>query len=318
MNTRVKIRGIYGTALTKLLSDAGFEVVDPSAKMRERFGFEPADGPCDLFIQDRDNLQGVEISGAPERVSQFLTFLQERLLDATLRDLQEVETNESMVKAWVEFPGASKDLLDGLRLKVVPTLKHHHRLRIIDIKVLEQAETALGKNPGSREALEGDLYREFILIPMEKQGVVKLEHVRPAGRQMRPREGVLIETGNGRVTFRRQFFKGRYDGLDLPITSGDYGVTVVEEGSWVVKHSYYHKDGAHIGDYYNINTPVELYPYGARYLDLEVDVIRRAGEAPVMIDREKLSLLTRKGSIGYPLEEKAVAVAEGVMKTINR
>lgn len=317
MNARVKVRGIYSTALTKLLMDAGFEVVDPSAKLCERFGFQPGEGPCELLIQDRDDLQGVVISGAPERVSQFLTFLQERLLDATLRDLREVETNESMVRASVEFPGASKDILDAARLAVVPTLRHHHRLRIMDIKVLEQAETALGKNPDRRETLEGELYRESIIIPMEKHGIVRLEHIRPAGRPMRPREGVLLEAGKGKITFRRQFFKGRYDGLDLPITSGDYGLTFVEEGSWIVKHSYFHKDGSHIGDYYNINTPVELYPYGARYLDLEVDVVRRAGAPPLLIDQEKLCLLTRKGCIGMPLEEKALAVAEQVLRSIG-
>jgi predicted RNA-binding protein associated with RNAse of E/G family len=82
----------------------------------------------------------------------------------------------------------------------------------------------------------------------------------------------------------------------------------------VVRHSYFSRDGKPIGEYFNINTPVELYPYGARYVDLVVDVIRRAGEAPFMVDREKLAFLAQTGAISPDLEQKAMEVAEGLMK----
>ena len=37
MSSRIKIRGIYSTALTKFALDAGFRIVEPSEKVRERF-----------------------------------------------------------------------------------------------------------------------------------------------------------------------------------------------------------------------------------------------------------------------------------------
>jgi len=70
--------------------------------------------------------------------------------------------------------------------------------------------------------------------------------------------------------------------------------------------------------YFNINTPTELYPFGARYVDLEVDVIRRAGEKAFEIDREKLLMLARKGCIGQGLQERAVQVAEDILRSLNR
>jgi len=317
MITRVKIRGIYSTALTRLLLDWGYAVVEPSMKICERFGLENNNEPHDILIQDRDELQGVELCGESERLCQFLTFLQERLLDAVLIDLRTVDDPEGQVKATVELPGASKKVLDELRFAVTPTIQRHHRLRIIDPRLLEQVEVDLLTHPARKAGLEEKLFQETIFLPLEKNGIVRLEHMRPSGKAMRPREGVLVNADDQRVVFRRSFFKGRYDGLDLPINEGDYGLTEIREGSWTVKHSYFTKEGRLIGEYYNINTPVELYPYGARYVDLEVDVIRRAGEQPFLIDREKLSLVARQGCIGAALETKAMEVAEELMLSLQ-
>ena len=134
---------------------------------------------------------------------------------------------------------------------------------------------------------------------------------------MRPREGVLVSADARGFVFRRAFSKGRYDGLDAPIQEGDYGLTEIKEGAWHLKHSYYTKEHKLIGEYFNINTPVELYPYGARYLDLEVDVVCRSGEKPFLLDREKLALLSRNGCISSDLEKRAVAVAEDLLQTLQ-
>ena len=155
--------------------------------------------------------------------------------------------------------------------------------------------------------------------PWRKKGLVRLEHIRPVGQthasaRGRPRQPVIPKA----LLFRRSFSKGRYDGLDVPIQEGDYGLTEIQEGAWHVRHSYYTKDHKLIGHYYNINTPVELYPYGARYLDLEVDVIHRAGEKPFLIDREKLALVCRNGCISEELGTKALAVAEDLLQTLER
>jgi probable ribonuclease FAU-1 len=318
MSSTVKIRGIYATALTKLMLDAGYTVADPSVKTRKLFALEEAHSAYDILIQERSDLQGVDLTGPPERLTQCLTFLQERLLDAILLQFAPAEEETGLVRASVEFPGSSKQILDEVRQRVMPTINRHHRFRIITSQVLEEAERTLQKYPERRKPLEDELFREEILIPLKAEGLVRLEHIRPSGRPMRPREGVLLKADENGFVFRRSFSKGRYDGLDVPIQEGDYGLTEIQEGAWFVKHSYYTKEDRHIGDYFNINTPVELYPYGARYLDLEVDVVSRAGEQSILIDREKLALLCRNGCISKELEKKALAVAEDILRARQR
>lgn len=317
MSTNIKIRSIYSTALTRLVLDAGYTIVEPSTSIRERFGLEYRPEPYELLIQDREDLQGVEVFGQPEKMCQILSFFQERLFDPVLLDLEPMEDDDSLLKAKIEFPGASKARLDEIRYSVTPTLVRHHRLRIINSQALERAEITLMKHPEKKSAIEKRVFLETIFLPLEKAGLVKLEHMRPSGKPMRPREGILVEANSRQVVFRRSFSKGRYDGLDLPIQEGDYGLTEISEGEWFVRHSYYTRQDKLIGEYYNVNTPVELYPYGARYLDLEIDVIRKAGESPSIIDREKLAFLTRQGSIGSELEIKAVEVAESLAKSLN-
>ena len=317
MSTCIKIRGIYATALTKLMLDSGYHIVDPSHKIRELFGLDETPGDYEILIIDRADFQGVDLTGPPEKMTQCLTFLQERLLDATLLEFVAVEEEIGLVRASLEFPGFSKELLDEVRLTVTPTLRRHHRLRIIAGKAVEQAEHALAKHPEKRESLENDLFRDEILLPLENAGLVRVEHIRPAGRPMRPREGALVSVDVHGFVFRRTFSKGRYDGLDVPIQEGDYGLTEVREGAWHIKHSYYTKEHKLIGEYFNINTPVELYPYGARYLDLEADVVCRTGEKPFLIDREKLALLSRNGCISGDLEMQAAAVAEDLLQTLR-
>ena len=84
-----------------------------------------------------------------------------------------------------------------------------------------------------------------------------------------------------------------------------------------MKNAYFSKDGKMKGEYYNVNTPVELYPFGARYIDLEIDVVRRAGERPFIVDREKLELLVKEGKISRPLEKKAVEVADHLIAKLG-
>ena len=316
MPLRVKIRGSYSTAITRLLLDHNYPVVDPSSKICERFGLAANETPADVEIRDKSDRQGIELTGEPERVTQFLTFLQEQLADVVLLELEPLEKPENLVKALIEFPADSKHTLDQARSAVCPTLERHHRLRVIDSHKLDAFEESLVKNPEKRIVLAQQSFQEMIMLPLEKSGVFRLEHIRPAGKQIRPREGGIVSTEEHQVIFKRCFSEGRYDGLELPIEKGDYGLTEIREGAWSVRHSYFSKEKTLKGEYYNINTPVEFYPYGARYLDLEIDVVRRTGEPPVMVDREKLSILTHEGRISKTLEAKAVDVAEELMKSL--
>jgi hypothetical protein len=319
MPCRVKVRGIYSTALTKFALDFGFRVVEPSEKVRERFNVQFCeDGEYEILIHDREGLQGIELSGEADHLCELLTLMQQSLLDAVLLNLLPAGDSEPVVIANVELPGAAKEKLDRIRSEVLPTLRNHHRLKIINPNLLESAEAEFARYPEHKDELEKRLLREMILDPLIEKGLVKLEHIRPSGKPMRPREGTLHSLDENRMVFKRNFSKGRYDGLDLPIGDGDYCLTEIREGEWFVKHSYFSKDHHRIGEYFNINTPTELYPFGARYVDLEVDVIRRAGEKAFAIDREKLLMLARKGCIGKGLQERAVQVAEHILRSLNR
>jgi hypothetical protein len=193
-------------------------------------------------------------------------------------------------------------------------LANYHRLRIFQPKGVERAENECREDPGRKDRQPKDLFNEMVLVPLKKAGFVRLEHVKASGKSIRPREGILVESQGEKFIIKRSFSQGRYDGLDLPIEEGDYGLTELQEGSWWVRHAYYSRKGELKGEYFNINTPVELYPFGARYVDLEIDVIRRRGEKPVISDREGLTVLVKNGIITSRLEKKAIETAESLVK----
>jgi hypothetical protein len=320
MLPHIKIRGIYSTALTKLVLDSGFPIAEPCEKIRERFHKEfraGSVGGYEILVRDREDLQGIEISGEADHVCRLLSHMQGSLLDAIIVSFVPSDGSEPMVVANLELPGGAKEKLDLIRSSVVPTLKNHHRLKIINPDLLESAEVEFSLHPKNRMDLEKRLFREAILDPLIKGGQVRLEHIRPSGKPMRPRLGVLQSVRENRVVFKREFSKGRYDGLNLPIRKGDYCLTEIREGQWFIRHSYFSKERLPIGEYFNINTPAEIYPYGARYVDLEVDVIRRAGEDAFAIDQGKFEVLARKGCVGEDLLNKVLLVSEQLLRGLN-
>ncbi|THE65088.1 DUF402 domain-containing protein [Salinadaptatus halalkaliphilus] len=77
----VRIRGIYTTALTQLLIDDGFEVVQASDPICERFeeSFEAA--PADVTIWTTRDRQGLEVSGDPDAVETIVSLLEAVAID---------------------------------------------------------------------------------------------------------------------------------------------------------------------------------------------------------------------------------------------
>ncbi|MEM3672683.1 MAG: DUF402 domain-containing protein [Candidatus Bathyarchaeia archaeon] len=82
---KARVRGIYSTALTKLLLDNGFEIIQPSATIRKRFNLEENKSPPDLKIKDRYDLQGIRVLGSPEAVNVFQALLHDFLTDVLTR-----------------------------------------------------------------------------------------------------------------------------------------------------------------------------------------------------------------------------------------
>jgi Ribonuclease G/E len=82
---RVKVRGIYTTALTKLLLENGFQIVQPSQAIKARFGIPDDNEPPDIKIKDRYDLQGVVALGSAEAIEAFKTVLQSSFEDVLTR-----------------------------------------------------------------------------------------------------------------------------------------------------------------------------------------------------------------------------------------
>ncbi|MFQ6073758.1 MAG: ribonuclease E/G, partial [Candidatus Bathyarchaeia archaeon] len=82
---RARVRGIYSTALTKLLLDNDFEIVQPSAKIRERFNLEESWELPDLVVYDRRDRQGVYARGKAEATDVFCSILRSHLDDVIIR-----------------------------------------------------------------------------------------------------------------------------------------------------------------------------------------------------------------------------------------
>jgi hypothetical protein len=63
MSTKVKVRGVYTTAVTRLLLDAGYGVVEPSDAIRSRFGDVFGEGPADTEVRNSDDYLGLYVVG---------------------------------------------------------------------------------------------------------------------------------------------------------------------------------------------------------------------------------------------------------------
>ena len=111
---------------------------------------------------------------------------------------------------------------------------------------------------------------------------------------------------------------GMYDSLDLPKEEGDHGTVELYEGRWWGRRRYFRADGALIGEIYNIHTPPELYPDGVRYLDLEVDVVRRPDGGVALVDEEELRRKVEGGLIPEALALRALEEARSLAEGLER
>lgn len=465
---RARVRGVYSTALTKLLLENNFEIVQPSGKIRERFNLEENQELPDLIIYDRRNRQGVYARGKAEPVNIFCSILRSRLDDAVIRrwtftiggiykglvkqvesttssvlvdigpaigrlsrkevtDLKSkqivvqaktglgrkkpllttnitipgkyaVLTSQHLVKAskrlldlkersrllqlgeqmaplnwgiiwrrtaanqtaeilsnevsrlvkegenvinkaehveapallWegshlvnVEFPSLSKAELDEIRRAVTPTMKKHHYYKACGGRVsgaLEMAEKLLTKGYAYKDVEE--LFKQSVENEYPTIGsLIEIEHMKLNGKVFHLGKGLIQNLDhNGSavsVRFRRDFMKkGMYDGLEIPKEPSDYAVTEVKTGEWHFKTQYFSKHGQLKGTYVNLNTPVELYPYGIRYVDLEVDVCMWPGGRVEKLDEEKLEKAMDEGFISEKLvktvKEKLVEIIKNL------
>ncbi len=316
---KVRIRGIYATALTALLAER-FAIVEPSEVIRNRLGLTPEEGPPDATVQDRPDRHGVVVEGLQSAVAEVVAFLGERIpwavfstpsapprpqkanpLAAALALLARVE---------VDFPKPAKDFLDEVRAKITFTLPGHHLLKTLDPARVDEAEAKAC--PELAQALE----QELIWAHYTVGKTVTLVHGK-AGESPIRQVGELVEAGKERVLVRRGFRPGgHYDGLGLPKEEGDYGHVELFPERWWSRRIYFRASGEVLGELYNIQTPPEFLPGEIRYLDLELDVVRVGGEVHLR-DEEVLEKKVGEGLLPPALAEKAKEEAQRLLRALR-
>jgi hypothetical protein len=306
----LRIRGIYSTALTRFFLDQGLAVALPSGPIAERFcglqGFDVLQGP-DVQIRDLENKQGVILEGEESAVEELLSQVRERFFDAVIR-------RRGKDAAEIEFPLGSKSLLDEIRGTVVPTLLNHHRLKILCPEQVDRIEAeVLAVYPEMSESLGCSAEKEWIWDQYQSGKELAIEHVKLNGRVLHLSKGEVLEEdfSQRRLILKRFQFegRGRYDGLGIPREEGDYAVSEIRGGEWHYCHTYFRASGKRVGAYYNINTPLELYPDRIRYVDLEIDVVQFPSGKVDIVDEGELKKRFQQGYIGAQMQKKAIAEA---------
>lgn len=345
---RAKVRGIYSTALTRILLDNGFKIIQPSTPIKERFKLTDTSedtGQPDLEVNDRFDKQGVNAVGYAVAVERFALILFDLLDDVIIRrqssmftplqvsdssslNLTEIlsetcaSTSYGRIQIDIEFPGLSKRKLDEIRSMVVPTLSGHHYYKACGGKIayiLEMAEKLLEKGCSNKEV--ETLFKEAIWHEYPCEGSkVSIEHVKLNGKLFHLGEARIIELNeqNRQIKLLRVLSTpGIYDGLNVRKEPGDYAVTNMKINEWHFRTSYFSKSGEYKGTYVNLNTPIEIYPNRIRYVDLEADICMWPDGRIQKIDSEKLDEAVRKGYISERLKRKVHGEIEEILKILS-
>ena len=96
-NVKVKVRGIYSTALTKFLLSNGFEIVNPSNIINERFDMNGiVSDSADVLIYDKADMNGITISGVgAERI---VDVVQSYFFDIAVKKMETGEIYNGKIK----------------------------------------------------------------------------------------------------------------------------------------------------------------------------------------------------------------------------
>ena len=217
--------------------------------------------------------------------------------------------------SFIYLPSPAKRVLDEKRRSVIPTIDMHHSLKAggrEESLIVDYAENAVTGGCSPRSLGEAAL--RYITGRIKKARIT-LDHYKPSGGRYRLGPYTVSSASiNGLrvvLTLEREIRSpGVLDGLGVEKKPGDKVTTIIDTSKWHIIHEYRASDGSILGYYLNVNTPPELSLHGVRYLDLYIDVVKRPGEEPEIIDREQLDEAYEAGIVTRDLYEKAMEEAE--------
>ncbi|MEM2102935.1 MAG: ribonuclease E/G [Candidatus Bathyarchaeia archaeon] len=194
---KARIRGVYSTALTKLLLDNGFDIVAPSAACKERLGLEDEDAAPDITIEDRYDRHGIRTMGSREATDR-------------LRDVLQSNLDDVIVRKWpVSVDGIYKGLLRGVD---IPT-----RSILIDIGV------TVGRVPEKEKT--GITSRE-VVVQVKRRRIGAKEPVLSTIIEIPGKYAVLIPKGKVGVSLKicDPDARAKLYELGRELSSADWGV----------------------------------------------------------------------------------------------
>ncbi len=224
--------------------------------------------------------------------------------------------------SFIHLPAPAKQVLDVKRRSVIPTIDLHHSLKAggrEESLIVDYAENALDEGCSSERLGEAAL--RYIITRIKKTRVT-LDHYKPSGGRYRlgsyTVSSASLDGLRVTLTLEREIRSpGVLDGLGVEKRPGDTVVTTIDTGKWHIIHEYRAQDGSLLGYYLNINTPPEVSLRGVRYLDLYIDVVKRPGEEPEIIDREQLDEAYENGILTETLYRRALEEAEKGVRILS-
>ena len=98
-----RVRGIYATALTRLLIDQQVPIAEPSAVIAERFALSAGRHTPTVRVQDRRDRQGIEAHGEANAVRSIVNIIRSELPRTVVRPAERGLSGSSL-----EFPAWAK------------------------------------------------------------------------------------------------------------------------------------------------------------------------------------------------------------------
>jgi len=166
---KAKVRGIYSTAITKLLLENDFEIIEPSIPIQQRFNLQPKQGVIDLKIKDRFDRQGIHVIGTPEATEKFLQIIRLNLFDVITRKW--LPTLDGIYKGIVIDKRGENFLVDiGVATGLLPEREAENLKENEEVLVQVERRRIGAKYPILTSKIK-ILGAHAILIPVPKVGV---------------------------------------------------------------------------------------------------------------------------------------------------